>query len=239
MPLIHKTALVTGAGRGLGKAIAERLAQAGCQLALIARNRDELETLAWQLGETYDVKAKAFACDLSDQSALFATARAILAEFNSVDVLINNAGTGSYKPFDEHSVDEHNAIIDVNFKAAVHLTHALLPAMQAQQQGQIINIASDLSTRPLANMAVYAASKFALRGFSLSLMREVKEHGIKVGLLNPGIIDTHFNNGTPGHQSPANALQPTQLAETVYQMLTQPQFQMIDELTIHPQNQDF
>ena len=121
----------------------------------------------------------------------------------------------------------------------MHFSYAVLPQMIKRQSGQIINIASDVSVRPQPNMAVYSASKFALRGFSLSLLREVKDQGIKVSLLNPGIIDTHFNNNVPGSADPKHALQPDAVAETIYQMMTQPQFQLIDELTLHPQSQDF
>ncbi|NQZ12052.1 MAG: SDR family NAD(P)-dependent oxidoreductase [Algicola sp.] len=243
MSLTNKTAVVTGASKGLGRAIAKRLAQEGCNLALVARSAEALSQLADELATPLTtgsgIKAQGFACDLSCTESLFKCVDQIKGTFGSVDILINNAGTGFYKPFIDHSPAEHDAIIDVNIKAAIHLTYALLPQMLEKQQGQIINIASDLSTRPLANMAVYAASKFALRGFSLSLLKEVKNQGIKVSLLNPGIIDTCFNNNTPGNQPAQQALQPDALAETVLQLLTQPQFQLIDELTVHPQLQDF
>lgn len=239
MSISNQVAVITGASRGLGKAIAQRLAQAGCHVALIARSRDELTLLANELSSQHDIKAEGFVCDLSQQADIFNCSKAILDTFGQVNILVNNAGTGAYKPFMEHSPEEHDAIIDVNFKAAVHLSYALLPQMLERKQGQIINIASDLACRPLANMAVYSASKFAMRGFSLSLLREVKNQGINVGLLSPGIIDTCFNNATPGSKPPSGALQPLQLAKTVYQMLTQPEFQLIDELTIHPQMQDF
>ncbi len=242
MSLTNKAAVVTGASKGLGRAIAKRLAQEGCNLALVARSAEALAQLANELITEHGIKAHAFAVDLSCTEATLQCAEQIQATFGAVDILINNAGSGYYKPFMEHTPAEHDAIIDVNIKAAIHLSYALLPSMLERRQGHIINIASDLSTRPLGNMAVYAASKFALRGFSLSLLQEVQKHGIKVSLLNPGIIDTCFNNNTPGNQSAQQALQPDALAETVFQMLTQPQFQLIDELTVHaqpsPNNQD-
>lgn len=235
----NKIAVVTGASKGLGKAIAIRLAQAGCQLALVARSTGALEQLANELSSEYGIKVQGFACDLSCTDAVFACSEQILSAFGGVEILINNAGLGFYKPFMEHSPQEHNDIIDVNIKGAVHLTYALLPQMLEKQQGQIINIASDVSQKPQPNMAVYSASKFALRGFSLSLLREVKDQGVKVSLLNPGIIDTCFNHNVPGDKAAKDALQPDAVAETIVQILTQPQFQLIDELTLHPQSQDF
>ena len=239
MNIKDQVVVVTGASKGLGAAIAARLAQAGCSLALVARSEQELDKLADQLTCEHGVIAQGFACDLSNSQAVLDLAKQITHSFGRIDVLINNAGLGFYKPFLEHSVAEHEAIIDVNIKAAVHFSYGVLPQMIERQSGQIINIASDVSHRPQPNMAVYSASKFALRGFSLSLLREVKEHGIKVGLLNPGIIDTCFNNNVPGNQNAKDALQPDSVAEVVLQMITQPQFQLIDELTLHPQLQDF
>lgn len=239
MNIKDQVIVVTGASKGLGAAIATRLAQAGCSLALVARSEQELNKLADQLTCEYGVIAQGFVCDLRNSQAVLDLAKQITKSFGHIDVLINNAGLGFYKPFLEHSVEEHEAIIDVNIKAAVHFSYGVLPKMIERQSGQIINIASDVSHRPQPNMAVYSASKFALRGFSLSLLREVKEHGIKVGLLNPGIIDTCFNNNVPGNQQAKDALQPDSVADVVFQMITQPQFQLIDELTLHPQLQDF
>jgi len=239
MNIKDNVAVVTGASKGLGAAIAKRLAQAGCSLALVARSEDELNRLADQLTCEYGVLVQGFAFDLGEPQQVSECAAQILSAFGHVDVLINNAGLGFYKPFMEHSKDEHEAIINVNIKGPVHMSYALLPQMIERQSGQIINIASDVSHRPQPNMAVYSASKFALRGFSLSLLREVKDQGIKVSLLNPGIIDTCFNNNVPGNQQAKHALQPDAVAETIFQMITQPQFQLIDELTLHPQSQDF
>ena len=239
MNIKNQVVVITGASKGLGAAIAQRLADAGCSLALVARSEAELTRLADKLTGEYGVIAQGFVCDLADSEAVFACSQQILNTFGHVDILVNNAGTGAYKPFLEHRIAEHNAILDVNIKAAVHLSYALLPQMLEREHGQIINIASDVSHRPQPNMAVYSASKFALRGFSLSLLREVKDQGVKVTLLNPGIIDTCFNGNVPGNQAAKDALQPDAVAETVFQLMTQPQFQLIDELTLHPQSQDF
>jgi short-subunit dehydrogenase len=156
MSLTNKVAIVTGASKGLGRAIAKRLAQEGCNLALVARSAEALTLLADELTAEHGIKVQAFAADLSCTAVTLQCAEQIQTTFGTVDILINNAGSGFYKPFLEHTPAEHDAIIDVNIKAAIHLSYALLPNMLEKRQGHIINIASDLSTRPLGNMAVYA-----------------------------------------------------------------------------------
>lgn len=239
MSLDNQVAVVTGASRGLGQAVAVKLAQAGCRLALVARNSDELNCLAERLKAEYGVEVECFVADLAITETVYETCGGILLHFGQVDILVNNAGVGTYKPFAEHSNDEIDTIIDLNVKGAIHMTHALLPQMTERGWGQVINIASDLSHRPLANMATYTASKFALRGFSLSMTREVKNQGVKVTLINPGIIDTYFGGTAPTQAHPKDALQPEGIADTIVQVLTQPQYQLIDELTLHPTAQDY
>jgi short-subunit dehydrogenase len=230
-----KTAWVTGASRGLGRAIARQLAGQGCRVALIARDSEALRALAAELGES---ASRAFPADLADREQVLRLASEASA-WAPPDVLVNNAGLGDYRGFLEHTPSEHERIIDVNLRAVVHLCHGVLPGMLERGHGHIVNIASDLACRPMANMAVYAASKFGLRGLSLSLMKEFKDRGIRVSLVNPGMIDTAFHTGEEGRLDPASALQPAQVAETVLQLLTQPGFQMVDEITLHAVHQDY
>lgn len=236
--LSQKLIVITGASMGLGRQLSLQLAETGARLALIARNSKLLHELSSQLQES-NHECQAFVCDLSDAKALSECCEQIHQRMGSVDMLINNAGIGQYKPFLEHTTEEHDQIIDVNFRALVQITYAFLPDMLQKRGGHILNIGSDLSDRPLANMAVYSATKHAIRGFSLSLMREVKNSGIKVSLVNPGIIDTAFNGAEEGSKQANWALQADQLSATVIQVLTQPGYQNIDELTIHPLEQDY
>ncbi len=235
-----KVALVTGASRGLGRQIALTLAANGSHLALAARNADELSELA-TLIQTQTPQSKVFytSCDLIDSQQLNNFYTEASTTLGDIDILINNAGTGAYKPFIEHSEHEISQILALNLESAIQLCLRSIPGMAGKGSGHIINIASDLSHRPLANMAPYVASKYGLRGFSLSLLREVKDQGIKVTLVNPGIIDTGFNGGTEGSQVSEQALAPKALAETILNLLTGPKHQVIDELTLHPLRQDF
>jgi short-subunit dehydrogenase len=232
-----RTAVVTGASRGLGRALALGLAEQGADLVLVARDSERLEEVAGEAGRI-GVGCTSVLCDLADREALDRACTRIDAA-GHVDILINNAGLGAYKAFLEHSAEEHDRILEVNLRALIHLTYRLLPAMLARGSGQILNIASDVATVPIANMAVYAASKHAVRGFTLSLAREVKSSGIKVSLVNPGIIDTGFDNAEQGTKDPSWSLRPAELAELIIDVLRQPGFQMIDELTVHPQMQGY
>jgi short-subunit dehydrogenase len=139
----------------------------------------------------------------------------------------------------EHSESELVAIIQVNLTAVIQICHAVLPRLLGQGRGHIVNIGSDLGRRPLANMAAYAAAKHGLAGFSHSLLREVKSAGIKVSLINPGIIDTDFGGGTEGSREGAWSLRPGDLARLIIQVIEQPGSTLVDELSVHPLGQDF
>lgn len=229
--------IVTGASRGLGRHLARQLAARGHAVLAIARDAARLDNLASE----DPGRITPLALDLSDAAAIAPTMARALADIGHLSGLVNNAGFGSYKPFLEHSEAESLAIVQVNFTAAVQLCHAVVPRLVAQKSGHIVNIASDLARRPLANLAVYAAAKHGLAGFSHSLLREVKGQGVKVSLVNPGIIDTDFGaadgqtlEGTRGADW---SLRPAQLAALIVQMVEQPGSMLVDELTVHPLGQ--
>jgi short-subunit dehydrogenase len=177
--------------------------------------------------------------DLADGTRLSAKIGAAIAPLAHLSGVINNAGIGTYKEFIEHSERESVDIIQVNLTAVIQICHAVLPKLLAQGSGHIVNIGSDLARRPLANMAVYAASKHGLAGFSHSLLREVKGAGIKVSLINPGIIDTDFGGAAEGSRDASWSLRPAQLADLIVQVIEQPGSTLVDELTVHPLGQDF
>ncbi len=226
------TWLITGASRGLGRHLSLALAARGHRVIAAARDAARLAELA---AEDSAGRIQPLVLDLSDASKLAAR----LAELPALTGVINNAGIGSYRAFLEHSERESLDILQVNLGAVVQICHAVLPGMLAKGHGHILNIGSDLGRRPLANMAVYAASKHGLTGFSHSLLREVKDRGIKVTLINPGIIDTDFGGGSEGSRDPAASLQPAQLANLVLAMIEAPGSMLVDELSVHPLGQDF
>ncbi|MGL4231366.1 MAG: SDR family NAD(P)-dependent oxidoreductase [Casimicrobium sp.] len=233
----YKKALITGASRGLGAALARELAMRRYALVLLARNLAELESLKTAIGDAASVEINV--CDLSSPASLSALCESLAADARDIDVLINNAGIGTYKPLADWSAQEIVDCTTVNVTAPMLLSRALLPSMTARKCGYIINVASDLSRRPLANMAPYVASKHAVLGFSLSLLREVKQHNIKVSAVLPGIIDTAFNGAVEGSKEETWALRPAELAVQIANLLDLPENMVIDELTVHPLHQDF
>lgn len=236
--LPDQVVIVTGAARGLGRHIAMRLAREGARVALCARTAAELESLA------SDISGAGGAClvvptDLRRRNDISRCVESVHAQWGPVDILVNNAGIGTYKPFMDHSVTELDDIIDINFKGTVFMTRAVLPDMLEQGRGQILNVASDLSRRVIPNMAAYIGAKHAVLGFSQSLLREVKDRGVKVMTLSPGIIDTYFGGAQEGSKEETWALQSGRVADLVVYMLTQPPYVVMDEVVVHPLKQDF
>lgn len=234
------TWIVTGASRGLGRHLALQLSERGHRVLAVARDAARLQALA---ASAPPGRIAPCVLDLADAAAIAPTmARALAGLEGPVSGLVNNAGIGAYKPFVDHTEAESLAIVQVNFGAIVQLCHAVVPRLVAQGHGHIVNIGSDLGRRPLANMAVYAASKHAVTGFSHSLLRELKGAGVKVSLVNPGIIDTDFGGGgapLEGTRDAAWSLRPQHLAALVVQLIEQPGSTVIDEITVHPLGQDF
>lgn len=230
-------ALITGASRGLGASIARRLAAEGLPVALCARHKADLAQVADQIRSA---GGTAYTCpmDLADPASIDAAAAQVQAAFGGIDILINNAGLSWYKPFAEWTAEEVAQTLAVNLTGLIQLTHAVVPSMLQRQRGQIVNIASDIGRRVVPNMAAYVAAKHGVVGFSGSLLREVKDDGIRVMCVLPGLIDTYFHGGTPSGGD-AGALSPTHVADTVWHLLQQPRHVVLDEVTIHPLGQEF
>ena len=235
--LNNKVTIVTGASRGLGQAIARRLAALGARVVICGRNREDLDRVAEQITRSGG-RALAVPTDLGQRSHIDHLVNQTCDHFGPAEILINNAGVGWYKPLVEHSPEEIDQTIAVNLSGLIHTCHAVLPKMIETGSGSIINIASDLGRRVIPNMAAYVAAKHGVMGFSGSLMREVKDKGIKVMTVTPGIIDTWFGGGQPGGREETWSLKPEVVAELVVTMLTQPTYVMMDEVAIHPMHQE-
>jgi len=235
----YENVLVTGASRGLGAALGRELLARGHRVVLTARNEVELAQAVDSLRAEHGDRVNWIAADLSSPAATLALVAQVEQRFGALDGLINNAGIGAWKPLVEWTPQEVIACVNVNLLAPMLLAQAVLPGMLARRRGMIVNIASDLARRPLANMAPYVASKFGLLGFSGSLLREAKAHGIKVSAVLPGIIDTAFNGAREGSKEESWALRAQALAAQVVALFGLPENVVIDELTIHPLHQDF
>jgi short-subunit dehydrogenase len=235
----YKTAIVTGASRGLGRAIGMELARKGLNVMLAARAESELRQNAETLQREGLSNVRYCTVDLRSGESIAALFEKTRVELGPVDVLVNNAGIGSYKPFTEWSEEEILDTVSVNLTGLMLCTRQALREMIPARQGWIINIASDLSRRPLPNMAPYVATKFGVLGFASSLLREIKQNQIKVCTVMPGIIDTNFNNSVEGTREETWALRSSTVAQTIAGLLDLPDHVVIDELMIHPLHQDF
>ena len=192
--LTDKVALVTGASRGLGKAIALALAQEGASIAAVARSEDALkETLEAirALGGT----AEPFALDVSDEAAVEATVEKIAARFGHIDVLVNNAGVTRDGLLMRMKSEDWDTVINTNLKGAFHLTKPVARLMVKQRSGRIINISSVIGLMGNAGQANYAASKAGLIGFSKSVAREFASRNITCNVVCPGFIETDMTKG--------------------------------------------
>lgn len=227
--------LITGASRGLGAALARGAARLGHRVFLGARDAGELAALANELGTAAGWRA----CDLRDGAQADALAEAAQQAFGGIDVLVNNAGVGPYRPFLDNTAQDLDDLLAVNLAAPMRLARALLPGMLARGQGYLIQIASDLARRPLGNMAPYVASKHGLLGFGASLHREFRDRGVRVTTVMPGIIDSSFNGASEGSKQAQWALPTAALAEQVLALLALPPTMVIDELVVHPVHGDY
>ncbi|OWP61873.1 3-ketoacyl-ACP reductase [Hymenobacter amundsenii] len=218
--LTGKTALVTGAGKGIGRAIAVALAQEGVRVALLARTEKDLQAVAQEIKKLGGPAAVVVVADVADRADVEKAVSTALGELGTIDILINNAGIGTFAKVLDMEPAEWEKIIQVNLLGAYYTTRAVLPQMVERQTGDIINVASTAGLRASAGGSAYSASKFALLGFTESLMQEVRKQNIRVSALTPSTVATELatsNNLTDGN--PDKVMQPEDLAEIVISQL--------------------
>ncbi|MCC2545404.1 3-ketoacyl-ACP reductase [Hymenobacter sp. BT175] len=214
-----KIALVTGAGKGIGRAVAIALAQEGVHVGLLARTESQLQDVAREI-EALGVKTAVVAADVADRTTVEAAVAQVQEQLGAIDILINNAGIGTFAKVVDMPPAEWEHIVQVNLMGTYYATRAVLPAMIARETGDIINIASTAGQRGAATTSAYSASKFAILGFTESLMQEVRKQNIRVSALTPSTVATELaisNNLTDGN--PDKVMQPEDLAEFIIAQL--------------------
>lgn len=214
-----KNALVTGAGKGLGRALAIALAQEGVNVGLMARTTSQLEEVAAEV-KKLGVKAAVVTADVTDMEAVNKAVADVREQLGTIDILINNAGVGAFGKFLEMEPAKWESIIKVNLVGPYYVTRAVLPEMIERQTGDIVNVSSTAGQKGAPVTSAYSASKFGLIGMSESLMQEVRKHNIRVTTLTPSTvatdmaIDLKLTDGNP-----ERVMQPEDFAELVISQL--------------------
>jgi 3-oxoacyl-[acyl-carrier protein] reductase len=226
--LSGQVVIVTGASRGIGRAIALDLATAGARLVLVARGRADLASAAEQIGEA---QATVVAGDVSDEpTAAAAVARA--QEWGGrLDAVVNNAGTGWQGPTQEMPLHTWRAVVDINLTGIFLFTRAALPVMLAQRRGHIVNIASGAGRAGMVGGAAYSAAKFGVIGFTEAVGLEVRGSGVKVSVVEPGAVKTTFSDSAARRDW---ALQPEEVARVVRTVLASGPNVWIREVFVTP-----
>jgi uncharacterized protein len=208
----HITAVVTGASKGLGAAYARELASRGAHLVLVARSAHALHTLAGELRRAHAVRVDVITADLTERHAPQAVADAIGALGLEVDLLVNNAGTGSVGPFLGRPLEPQLRSVDVNVTALTGLVHHLGAGMLGRGRGGIINVASTAAFQPMPYQAGYAATKAFVLSFTEALAEELRGTGVRVMAAHPGATATGFFDGTTASMDPGRTDSPATVA---------------------------
>jgi NAD(P)-dependent dehydrogenase (short-subunit alcohol dehydrogenase family) len=234
MDLKDKVAAVTGASSGIGRTFSEQLVERGAHVFGLARRADRLEALREQLGERFH----AVRCDVRNEDEVTSAFEEVARDGGRIDVLINNAGLGQFGPVDQLTTDSWDVQFDTNIRGVFLCTRAAVPHMKRQNAesgfgGHIVNVASIAGLLGNPNLSAYNASKFALRGFSDALMKELRNDGIKVTCIYPGSIDTAFSSVSGGSGSP-HAMLPADISSTVLHILESHDNYLISEVVMRP-----
>jgi NAD(P)-dependent dehydrogenase (short-subunit alcohol dehydrogenase family) len=222
-----KVALITGGGRGIGAAIARKLAGMGATTIICGRKLAPLEQTA------KEIQAEALVCDVTDWNSVAQVAQRIQETFSRLDILVNNAGIGGFGgPLHTMPPDKWDAILNTNLRGVFYMVRALAPLMIASGGGDIVNISSIAGKNALPNGAAYAASKWGLNGLSYSIAEELRGHNIRVSVVCPGSTNTEL--GPHAGKDPKKMLQPDDVAHVVAMLVTQAPQSFASEVVLRP-----
>ncbi len=236
-----KTALVTGATSGIGRATVRRFAEHGIRLIICGRREDRLSELQAELGVLTDVTTLSF--DIRDKAAVFEAVASLPETFSQIDILVNNAGNAhGLEPIQDGDTDDWDAMIDGNVKGLLYISRAVLPGMVARRSGHVINVGSISGKEVYANGTVYCATKFAVDALNRGMRLDLNAVGIRVGAIHPGMVETEFSEvrfkgDTTRAQSVYQGLQPLRpedIADVIHFVVTRPYHVNIADLLILP-----
>ena len=238
---MSKTALITGATSGIGKATAALFAENGINLILCGRRQERLDELQAKLQEKTKVLTLNF--DVRDKAIVSKSIVSLPIEFSTIDILINNAGNAhGLDTIDEGSLDDWDAMLDINVKGLLYVSKAIIPQMVGRKNGHIINIGSTAGKEVYARGNVYCASKHAVDAINQGMRIDLNTHGIRVGAVNPGLVETEFSTVRfKGDESRAEsvykgfqALKAQDIADIIHFVVTRPYHVNIADLVVMP-----
>lgn len=224
---------MTGAGRGIGRAVALAFAREGATVVLAARTRSELEAVAREIEGTGG-RAVVVPADVSDGAAVLALAERALGAQGRIDLLVAAAGAASFGPLAETAPQAWDEMLAVNLRGAFLCCRAVLPAMVSRRSGTILLIGSVVTSRTLPGSAAYTASKYGLLGMARVLAEEMRPHGVRVGVLSAGAVDTALWDSVPSPPDRSRMLRPEQVAEAAVLMAAQAPNASLEALTLLP-----
>ncbi|MGA6984083.1 MAG: SDR family NAD(P)-dependent oxidoreductase [Candidatus Sulfotelmatobacter sp.] len=227
-----QAAVVTGAGRGIGAAIAQRLASLGARVALLGRNLEALSSTANAIAGAGG-KAEPIVCDVTNLHSVEQAARKAEASLGRLDILVNNAGIGGFGgPLHQLPPDGWDQILNTNLRGVYYVIRSFAPLMVRARAGHIINISSLAGKNALPNGAAYAASKWGLNGLTYSVAEELRVHNIRVSVVCPGSTNTELS--PHAGKDPAKMLQPEDVAHAVEMLVTQAPQSFVSEILLRP-----
>ncbi|MCM8569767.1 SDR family NAD(P)-dependent oxidoreductase [Gramella jeungdoensis] len=236
-----KTALITGATSGIGRSTAKRFAKEGIRIILCGRRKKRLEDLKKELGVETEVQILSF--DVRNREEVFHSIESLPGKFRNIDILVNNAGNAhGLDPIQSGSMDDWDAMLDINVKGLLYVSKAIIPGMIERQSGHIINIGSTAGKEVYPNGNVYCASKHAVDAINQGMRIDLNGNGIKVGAINPGLTQTEFSDVRfKGDSEKAEkvyqgfkALQAEDIADIIHFVVTRPYHVNIADLTVMP-----
>jgi 3-oxoacyl-[acyl-carrier protein] reductase len=226
-----KKAIVTGGGRGIGRAIALAMAEEGCDVAVVSRTRDEIERTANEV-MMFGSQALAIQADVSDPLDVEYAVNETIKAFGRIDILVNNAGIAIFKPFLELTLDDWDRTMAVNLSGAFLCAQEVAKYMVEQESGTIINICSSASKKAYPNQLAYVASKHGMMGLSKTMSIDLQPYGIKVHAICPGGVDTKLTADARPEVDRSDWMHPEDIAHVVMMLLTMHDRATIDEIYI-------
>ncbi|HGO3488426.1 TPA: SDR family oxidoreductase [Staphylococcus aureus] len=227
--LTDKVAVVTGAGSGIGEAIATLLHEEGVKVILAGRNKDKLQNVANQLAQD---SVKVVPTDVTKKEEVEELIKIAQQTFGGLDIVINSAGQMLSSKITDYQVDEWDSMIDVNIKGTLYTAQAALPTMLEQSSGHLINIASISGFEVTKSSTIYSATKAAVHTITQGLEKELAKTGVKVTSISPGMVDTAITAAY--NPTDRKKLEPQDIAEAVLYALTQPKHVNVNEITVRP-----